>query len=150
MSRLYQWAIKWGIPQAALEDYKRLCGMIDDYFTVTEGASETAVQSSVRLEASKAGHRLFRNNVGVLRNDKGVPVRFGLCNDTKAMNEKFKSSDLIGFSKTGKFIAREVKESGWIYTGTPREQAQLNFIELVNLHGGDACFVTGTGSFEKL
>ena len=47
------------------------------------GKSEAAVQQQVRYDAAKSGDILFRNNVGVLMDDRGVPVRYGLANDSK-------------------------------------------------------------------
>ena len=119
--------------------------------------SESAVQVRVRLEASQKGCRLWRNNVGVLRDERGVPVRYGLANETKAMNQKIKSSDLIGIRPlvitqemvgmtVGQFVAREIKAEGWKYTGTDREKAQLRFLELVLSLGGDAAFANSEGS----
>src|SRR5690242_17560516 len=63
------------------------------------GYSEANVQSRVRLAAPARGFRLFRNNVGVLTDDRGVPVRYGLANDSKALNKALKSSDLIGWRR---------------------------------------------------
>jgi hypothetical protein len=84
--------------------------------------------------------------VGAAVDARGNHVRFGLANDSKEMNDRIKSSDLIGIGRDGRFIAREVKAPGWRYTGTDREQAQLKFIELIIGMGGDACFVTEEGS----
>ena len=63
---LNQWAIKWGIPYAALVDLRASFGIVDDQpTTATEEISEAGVQSRVRLEAAKSGNvRLWRNNVG--------------------------------------------------------------------------------------
>lgn len=155
---LNEWAIKWGVPAAALEDLRRQFGCVNTDTPIPEkGNNEAAVQARIRLEASDKGVRLWRNNVGVLTDDRGVPVRYGLCNESKQMNEAIKSSDLIGIRPVlitpahvghtiGQFIAREVKAPTWHYTGTKREQAQLRFLELVAAKGGDACFANSVGS----
>ena len=108
--------------------------------------SEAGATNHIRIEAAEAGVLLWRNNVGALQDDRGNWVRYGLANDSKAINERIKSSDLVGIRPNGQFIAREVKAPGWRYTGTDREQAQLRFINLVNEKGGDACFATGKGT----
>jgi hypothetical protein len=70
------------------------------------------------------------------------------------MNSAIKSSDLIGLQPVlitaqhvgsifGQFVAREVKGPRWRYAGTPREQAQLQFLTIVLSLGGDAKFTTG-------
>jgi len=155
---LNEWAIKWGVPYAATEDLKRRMGMVNtDPAATVAGESEAAVQNRIRLEASRAGARVWRNNVGAMLTEDGSFVRYGLANDSQQMNARIKSSDLIGLKPVlitpehigqvlGVFIAREVKPGGWRYTGTPRELAQLRFLELVASIGGDACFVTGEGT----
>jgi len=121
---------------------------------VPEGASEAAVQQRVRVAMTEAGVTNWRNNVGAMMDDKGNMVRFGLCNDTPALNKVFKSSDLVGIDSSpitpamvglprGQFVAREVKEQGWKYTGTAHEQAQLKFGQLVISKGGSFAFTTG-------
>jgi len=137
---LTEWALKWRIPPAALQDLVATVSILAEPGST---GSEADVQARVRLAASKRGIRLWRNNSGVAQDEKGRVVRFGLCNDSARMNETIKSSDLIGIGPGGKFIAREVKAPGWKYTGTKREQAQLKFITLVNSMGGDAKFVSG-------
>ena len=138
LKMLNEWALKWRVPPAALRDLIATVSILSD----ARGGSEADVQARVRLAASKAGVRLWRNNSGVAQDEKGRVVRFGLCNDSARMNETIKSSDLIGIGPTGRFIAREVKAPGWKYSGTKREQAQLKFITLINSMGGDAKFIS--------
>lgn len=109
---------------------------------------ETAMVSRIRLEASRYGYHLWRNNSGAGYMKDGRFIRWGLANDSPQVNAIVKSSDLIGVGPRGQFVAREVKRGDWKYTGTPRERAQKAFIDLVNAKGGDAQFVTGEGSFK--
>lgn len=122
---------------------------------VPAGASEAAVQQRVRVAMTNAGMMNWRNNVGAMMDDKGNMVRFGLCNDTAKLNKRIKSSDLIGINNTpitldmvgqprGQFVAREVKEQSWKFTGTGREVAQLKFGQIVIAAGGDFAFTTGS------
>jgi len=156
---LNEWAIKWGVPFEAVEDLRR--SIMNDVNTDPEpgedGASETRVQTSIRLEASRIGARLWRNNVGATLTEDGAFLRYGLANDSKKMNALIKSSDLIGIRPVeitpahvggvfGQFVAREVKREGWTYKGDKRELAQLRFLELVNALGGDGAFATATGT----
>ena len=124
---------------------------------VDGGKSEDVVQQRVRLEAPSKGVLLFRNNVGVLKDITGRPVRYGLANDSKRMNESVKSADLIGLRRVliepkhvglviGQFVSRECKHEGWTYGGTEHEVAQLKWVTTIQAYGGDACFVTGEGS----
>lgn len=105
-----------------------------------DGASEARVQSLVRMEAAQKGYRLFRNNKGVLRDDRGVPVRFGLCNDSKQVSDTWASADLIGWGPDGRFVSVEVKK--WDGVPTP---AQVNWAALVNAGGGLALIVNKEG-----
>lgn len=125
--------------------------------------SEAYVQSAVRLEAPSRDVRLFRNNVGVLKREDGTPVRFGLGNDSAALNRELKTGDLIGWRRRlitqadvgciiAQFLSRECKPSDW--TPAPptnkalfaHELAQRNWADLINREGGDACFATGIGT----
>jgi hypothetical protein len=121
------------------------------------GKSEQSVQAAVRLEASRKGCRLWRNNVGACKTDTGGQIRYGLANDSAGMNRVIKSSDLIGIRPVtigpehvgtviGQFLAREVKKGSWRFAGTDREQAQLRFIAAVRALGGDAAFSCGEGT----
>lgn len=155
-STVHQWAIEWGVPAHAAVDLMARLGMGFEptQFAELEGWSESAIQSKVRLDAAKSGMLLWRNNVGALMDDTGRMLRYGLCNDTKELNKKIKSSDLIGINEVlitpqhvgtimGQFVAREVKEYGWRYTGDQHEVAQAKFGQIVIAKGGDFKFTTG-------
>jgi hypothetical protein len=154
---LYDWAKRWNIPAEAIEDFKQQVLSLDRNLKSESNESETAVQTRIRLEASKKGGRLWRNNVGAGMLENGVFIRWGICNDSQQVNQKLKSSDLVGLRPVkitkqhigltlGIFVAREVKHAGWKYTGTDREKAQLNFLKLVASLGGDVAFATGEGT----
>ncbi len=154
---LEDWATKWAIPPAALDDLRH---MLTDQSRVPppiKGGSEAAMQVELRLEAARTGVYLYRNNCGVLPDARGVPVRFGLANESKAENAHIKSADLIGWrpvvitqahvgSTIAQFVSREVKHHGWRWRGDDHEQAQLRWATLVLASGGDAAFATGRGT----
>jgi hypothetical protein len=156
---VYQWAVRNGVSHQALVELQALFGMHGDHTlpdSVT-GASEGAVQAAVRLEAARKGVKLFRNNVGVLMDANGRPVRYGLANDSKQVNEVMKSGDLIGWRPVlieqrhvghviAQFVSRECKRKGWRYTGSDREPAQLAWAQLITSGGGDAAFCAGEGT----
>lgn len=151
MNTLQQWAFQWGIPEVAVADLQqRLATPVP---VNTQGRSEAAVQAQVRLDAAKDGTLAWRNNVGVLLDARGVPVRFGLANDSAAVNKRFKSADLIGIKRVvitpqmvgsaiGQFWSRECKHAGWRYCGNEHEQAQMRWAQLIQTHGGDAAFAS--------
>ena len=158
MRNLTQWAARHGVSQAALAELRVMIGVDTDPAKCTAKAgSEAAMQTTIRLEASRLGVRLWRNNVGACKDESGRIIRYGLCNDSAQLNKRIKSSDLIGVRPVvitpdmvghtiGQFVAREVKRPGWKYTGTDREKAQLAFIELLQSLGADAAFASGEGS----
>lgn len=105
--------------------------------------SESEVQQAVRLEAARMGWLLWRNNSGAGKLENGKFIRWGLANESSAVNRKIKSSDLIGLDSGGLFVAIECKPPGWIYNpNDERERAQMTYIELVIARGGRAGFVT--------
>jgi hypothetical protein len=112
--------------------------------------SEAATQAAVRLEAQRRGVYLWRNNSGVLRDDRGVPVRFGLGNDSSRINAVLKSSDLIGIAPDGRFVAIECKAPGWRGARNDRERAQAAFLALVSSQGGYAGFATCAGDLDRI
>lgn len=154
---LHEWAARWGLPEQALTELAMLTVHQSDpegYEQKTEAFS----QSQVRLEAPHFGAYLWRNNVGAGKIETGGFMRWGLANDSKQLNEKLKSGDLIGGRRrlitnamVGQtilqFTSRECKRPSWKYTGTPEEIAQVAWATLINAQGGDAKIVTGPGSF---
>ncbi len=153
MNNLYQWAARWGVSLEAIADLREELGLNE--LVVPEGATtEHGAAQRMRLQASQQGSILWRNNVGVFDDVRGIPVRYGLANESKQMNKKTKSSDYIGIRPVtitpemvgdviGQFVARETKKPGWTYSGTERETAQNKFLWIVFSHGGDARFSTG-------
>lgn len=150
---LQDWALQWGIPQAALRDLQARILALDYTPDPQAGVSEAAVQSRVRVAASRAGWRLFRNNVGVFTDpERNIHVRFGLANDSPQVNAVLKSADLIGIrpriiqpqdvgTLIGQFVSRECKRADWKPSPTDeREKAQMNWALLVSSLGGDAGF----------
>jgi hypothetical protein len=103
--------------------------------------TETDVQNLCRLRAQELGAVLWRNNVGAIKDARGIPVRFGLANDSAKVNEVLKSSDLIGIHM-GRFLAVECKEPGWVWRATEHEVAQLNFLVEVRRRGGLSGFAS--------
>ncbi len=155
---IQEWAIKHHIPLAALEDLKVRMGMqnVRGPACAVVGRSETATQNAVRLDEAKKGNIVWRNNVGALCDRRGIPIRYGLANESKKMNDKVKSADLIGIEPVrilpshvgtviGRFKSIECKPGGWRYTGSPHELAQKAFAEIVIAHGGSAEFNNGEG-----
>jgi|SRR5579863_1904676 len=153
---LDNWAKRWNIPAAALADLKNTMGVPSyDLPAHKEATNETETQKNIRLKAAERGWRLWRNNVGAGYMSDRSFVRFGLCNDSKALNDQIKSSDLIGIKpviitaadigKTlGVFLSREVKVPNWKFSAKDaRSKAQLAWIQLINSLGGDAAFTTG-------
>lgn len=160
MNVLHDWARTWAVSAGALRDLEARLGAMPTAVKVpgTEGMSESRVQAEVRYDAARHGVTLWRNNVGVLVDERGVPVRYGLANDSTAVNQQVKSADLVGIRPVritaamvgqviGQFVCREVKQPGWSWSGNERETAQMRWAQLVIALGGNAAFVTGPGSF---
>jgi hypothetical protein len=156
LSVIHEWARAHAVSPLAVNDLMQRLGMGFEPFCPTElsGQSETAIQNVVRLGAAKAGIVAWRNNVGAYEDKTGRFVRYGLCNDTKQLNEKIKSGDLIGINPmlvtpahvgtvVGQFWSREIKHGGWKFTGTKHEMAQQKWVQIVTSLGGNAGFSTG-------
>ena len=156
-SNLMQWALRHGVSAQAMYELDVLFGIHFDLPKADRSQSESAVQAAVRLEAAGKGIHLFRNNVGVLKDENGRTVRYGLANDSAKLNKIVKSGDLIGWRRVrieqshvgnviAQFVSRECKRGDWSYSGTEHEIAQLVWIKLVTSSGGDAKFCNSTGS----
>lgn len=159
---LLLWAMRHGVTQAALDELRGL--LVTPAPTAGGAGSESRVASAVRLEASYRGDIvLWRNNVGALKDEAGRLVRYGLANDSKALNDRIKSHDLIGMyrrrigpadvgSVIGQFLSVETKRDGWRYTGTEREVAQMAWGAGVLAWGGHAmiCASSTSPAFNNL
>jgi hypothetical protein len=120
-------------------------------------SNEADNQSRIMARGAAVGVDLLRNNSGALLDKRGVPVRFGLGNESRKVNEVWKSSDLIGIWPVmvtpehvgrvlGVFAAVECKPTGWRLTpGDKRGQAQANFGKWVTDRGGFFTFATEPG-----
>lgn len=115
--------------------------------------NETEFQKLVQFECSRRGQRLWRNNIGATYDQTGRFIRYGLANESVAVNKNIKSGDLIGITPriitpadvghtVGIFTSVEVKRPGWSFKATSREQAQQRWIDLINSLGGYAKFVS--------
>jgi hypothetical protein len=168
LEALMDWQKKHRIDMAAWSDLSLILAqntqLSEPVGTDDSGSGETSITATIRLEASRLGVSLWRNNSGVATNRDGRPVRFGLGNDSKRINETMKSSDLIGMTSRGQFVAIEVKRPGWTgwhklghlrYGQTypapcTREQAQWNFHDYVRRNGGIAGFARCWADAEQL
>lgn len=154
---LIEWAQRWNVSPQAVAELQSVFNTAATAPRVTGATTEAGVMNIVRLEASRAGTRLWRNNVGAAYAKTGAIIRYGLANESPQMNKTLKSADLIGIRPVtvtpamvgytiGQFVSREVKAPGWVYTGTEREKAQLAWAQLITLLGGNACFAAGEGT----
>lgn len=96
---------------------------------------ESAIQQLIRLEASRLGAIVWRNNQGAYKQGNNF-IRYGVCNPG--------GSDLIGIYK-GKFLAMEIKIPG--KNATPEQQL---FIDIINKNGGIAGVVRCVADVQKL
>lgn len=116
--------------------------------------NEASVQQRIRLEAARRNTPLLRNNNGACYDDTGRLIRYGLGNDSKKINDDFKSSDLIGIwpvvvtpqmvgNVHGLFFAVECKPTGWKFRESDkRAVAQKAFGDWVLARGGHFTFAT--------
>ena len=113
---------------------------------------EAPILQETRLEASRIGCRLFRNNRGFFFTMDGRKTRAGL--------EAEGASDLVGFAPititqemVGKTVAVllcvETKKEGWKKPKDEHERKQENFINFINENGGIAFFLNNAADLKK-
>ena len=109
--------------------------------------SEYDIYPELLMEATRLGHRLFRNNRGVgkyqRRDGTEGFVPFGMAEG---------ASDLIGWTMrdgVAVFTAVEVKRPK-AHTKKKLLEAQTRFVEAVKKAGGIAGFVTSTQDYRAL
>ena len=158
MNELQQWAIRNGVRPSALTELTAILSQIPQPPKNPKPLTEAATQQQIRLAAPKWGITLWRNNVGVFETPRGVPVRYGLANDSPKVNKRTKSSDSIGFvpmlvgpqhmgRMVALFTAIECKRHDWKWAGSAREVAQQRFLNIVKAGGGIAGFARNADEF---
>lgn len=136
-------------------------------------STESVIQQEIQMYAAQFQCNLMRNNSGALPDKDGRYVFYGLGNVSKSSGKLSKSSDLIGVLPMfffngrfylceagqkydpailiGRFIAVECKKSNWCFNPKDeREQAQLNFINLMKSRGAIAGFCASVQDFKQL
>ena len=109
---------------------------------------ESNVQKLIQLALSDAGCVSFRNNCGVLKNEAGIPIKFGVGNpggsDLIGITPLCITAEMVG-QTVGVFTAIEVKTK----TGRVRPD-QINFMAVVKSHGGLAGICRSTDDALRL
>lgn len=153
MTPLHDWAIRHGVSAAAIAELPIIFAASAPSGTP---GSEAGVQGAIRLAAPRHGGLLWRNNSGAASDEFGRTVRYGLANDSKKLNDVFKSSDLIGITpvtwqgrRFGVFTAVECKEPGWTKPRNDRDRAQANFLMTVESLGGIAMFANSVDTYAQ-
>lgn len=107
--------------------------------------SESALLKSILISASKIGLRLFRNNVGTLRDARGGYVAYGLGVGT---------SDLIGWTPvtiTPELVGRTLAVFTAVETKYGKRTTtseQRAFLDAVSNAGGIACVARAEADVE--
>lgn len=161
---LTEWAERFNIgPDALFSLYQILTiPLWDSNLAPYDKMPEKHVQDMIRCVSGAHEHAyLWRNNVGATQTPDGRMIRYGLCNESKKLNQRFKSSDLIGGTPVtvtadmvGKrvmiFTAVEVKKADWKPgSDTQRERGQLRFINAVRAAGGFGFFCRDSAVYSR-
>jgi len=111
-------------------------------------AREQQLQNEIRLAlGSHPDVRLFRNNVGGLKDHRGQLVTYGLCNgssDLIGLRRVTVTPDMVG-QQLAVFTALEVKRPGQVPT-----EAQGKFLGMVHGMGGLSGVVTSIDSAKEI
>ena len=97
--------------------------------------NEQQIQQEIRLAVASPSIRLFRNNVGKIKDAKGRLVTFGLCNG---------SADLIGFKSvtiTPEMVGQNIAVFVSLEVKTPKgkiSEPQQAWCDMVASRGGIA------------
>jgi|SRR5579859_1147572 len=158
---LVEWAERWRISPEAI---KELCLTCIHTGPCESADSEGDVQARIRLAAARTARLawgeqtyLFRNNRGAGQLRNGSFVRWGLANDSKAVGDRVKSGDLVGWEQVrigpehvgsviARFLSIEVKRRNWKFAATAEECAQIQWAAIVNAQGGRAVITNTDGS----
>jgi hypothetical protein len=109
--------------------------------------SEQAIQQRIRLACSRGRVRLWRNNTGRLRDERGRMVTFGLCPgsaDLIGYRSVTVTADMVG-QTLAVFAAVEVKAE----RGRPTPE-QTAFLEHVTAAGGLAGIARSVEDAERI
>ena len=123
----------------------------------------------VRLAASSRGMRIFRNNAGACKDERGNFIRYGLGNDGSTASKNLKFGDYIGYlpvtitpEMVGKTVAVfsgiEIKPDGHIEKTlrkaerqpTSREGLQFKTIMMVREAGGISWFASNKADIDAI
>lgn len=152
-----EWATGWGLPPEAV---LQLRAYIMPPAAPCTAVSETDTQNRIRVEAAQRGGFLWRNNNGACRTNDGRTIRYGLGNDSKRINERFKSPDLVGIfpvtvqqrhigQTLGVFAGIEIKHPDWQGPENDRDRAQAAFLAVIAHRGGIATFATDVSHLKR-
>ena len=109
--------------------------------------TESALLKAVLLASSRLGARLFRNNVGVLQDARGVHVAYGLCKgspDLVGWRTVTVTPDMVG-RRVAVFVGLELKTA----TGRLRPE-QRAFLSALEAAGGVAACVRSVEDAERV
>lgn len=109
--------------------------------------TEQQIQQEIRLKLSRGSTRLWRNNTGALRDERGQLVRYGLCAgsaDLIGIRTITITPDMVG-QTVGVFTALEVKAARGRVTSE-----QQAFLAMVRQQGGIAGVVRSIDDAQTL